>query len=86
MLKIWSCFNDSEKCSHLGGPLSEGKIEGTNIQCPWHGSQFDLATGAVHHGPATFKQPCYETRLHDGKIQVRKLNAAATNGKPSKTR
>jgi 3-phenylpropionate/trans-cinnamate dioxygenase ferredoxin component len=35
------------KCPHLGGDLSAGKLEGTVIDCPRHHSQFDLVTGEV---------------------------------------
>jgi nitrite reductase/ring-hydroxylating ferredoxin subunit len=39
-------------CPHSGAPLSEGSIEGETIVCPWHGSCFDIVTGAVQCGPA----------------------------------
>lgn len=42
----------SDACTHAAGPLSEGKLEGGTIVCPWHGSCFDLATGEVLCGPA----------------------------------
>ena len=32
-------------CPHAGGPLAEGEVAGTEVTCPWHGWQFDLATG-----------------------------------------
>ncbi len=35
------------RCPHLGGKLSEGKLEGTVVTCPMHGSQFDLSDGRV---------------------------------------
>ncbi|MDO8577618.1 MAG: Rieske 2Fe-2S domain-containing protein [Dehalococcoidales bacterium] len=35
------------KCPHLGGNLSLGKLEGTVVTCPLHGSQFDLIDGRV---------------------------------------
>lgn len=57
-------------CSHAGGPLDEGKIEGDTVTCPWHGSQFDLNSGKVINGPATSPQPCFETRVRDGQIEV----------------
>jgi nitrite reductase/ring-hydroxylating ferredoxin subunit len=38
-------------CSHLGGPLSEGKLEGDVVQCPWHGSRFNVRDGSVVDGP-----------------------------------
>lgn len=34
-------------CTHRGGPLGEGKVDGTLVTCPWHGNQFDLTTGQV---------------------------------------
>jgi nitrite reductase/ring-hydroxylating ferredoxin subunit/uncharacterized membrane protein len=58
-------------CSHLGGPLSEGKLEGDVVQCPWHGSRFNVTDGSVVDGPATFPQPCFETRIREGQIEVR---------------
>ena len=32
-------------CTHLDGPLAQGKLEGYEVQCPWHGSRFDIRTG-----------------------------------------
>jgi nitrite reductase/ring-hydroxylating ferredoxin subunit/uncharacterized membrane protein len=60
-------------CSHLGGPLSEGKLEGDVVQCPWHGSRFNVKDGSVVDGPATFPQPCFEARVREGQIEVRAL-------------
>jgi len=60
-----------ERCSHLGGPLAEGKVEGGGISCPWHGSAFTLADGEVQAGPATAPQPAYEVRVREGRIEVR---------------
>jgi nitrite reductase/ring-hydroxylating ferredoxin subunit len=40
-------------CTHKGGPLNEGKLDGSKVICPWHGSQFEVCTGAVVRGPAT---------------------------------
>jgi len=59
-------------CSHLGGPLDKGSREGDVVTCPWHGSRFDLRSGRVLEGPAVFAQPCYEVRVHDGEIKMRK--------------
>jgi nitrite reductase/ring-hydroxylating ferredoxin subunit/uncharacterized membrane protein len=62
----------SETCSHAGGPLSEGEIDGNLVQCPWHGSRFDVCTGQVKGGPATVSQVRYETRIQNGQIEVRR--------------
>ncbi|MFZ0890949.1 MAG: Rieske 2Fe-2S domain-containing protein [Thermoplasmata archaeon] len=40
------------KCTHVGGPLDKGPVAGTIVTCPWHGSEFDLTSGAVVRGPA----------------------------------
>lgn len=32
-------------CSHKGGPLEEGKLEGHNLTCPWHHAVFDVQNG-----------------------------------------
>jgi nitrite reductase/ring-hydroxylating ferredoxin subunit len=58
-------------CSHAGGPLNEGTVEGGDVICPWHGSRFRLRDGAVAGGPATFPQPHLEARKVAGRIQVR---------------
>jgi nitrite reductase/ring-hydroxylating ferredoxin subunit len=46
-------FGVDSKCTHVGGPLEKGPVTGTTVTCPWHGSQFDLRTGAVVRGPAS---------------------------------
>src|ERR1044072_2935348 len=61
-------------CSHLGGPLSEGKLEGDVVQCPWHGSRFNVKAGSVVDGPAPFPQPCCEARVREGQIEVRSID------------
>jgi len=61
-------------CSHLGGPLSEGKLDGDIVQCPWHGSRFNVRDGSVVDGPATFPQPCFEARVREGQIEVRSID------------
>jgi nitrite reductase/ring-hydroxylating ferredoxin subunit len=61
----------SATCSHLGGPLYEGKRDGDTVVCPWHGSRFDLCTGEVLGGPAVYPQPRYETRVREGKVEIR---------------
>jgi nitrite reductase/ring-hydroxylating ferredoxin subunit/uncharacterized membrane protein len=60
----------AETCSHLGGPLAEGQLEGDSVVCPWHQSRFALKDGRVLNGPATHPQPCFATRVRNGKIEV----------------
>jgi nitrite reductase/ring-hydroxylating ferredoxin subunit len=44
-------FDDT--CTHRGCSLASGNLDGTTLTCACHGSQFDVTTGAVVHGPAT---------------------------------
>jgi len=57
-------------CAHAGGPLDEGTLDGTRVTCPWHASQFDVTTGRVVRGPATFDQPRLAVRETDDGIEV----------------
>jgi nitrite reductase/ring-hydroxylating ferredoxin subunit/uncharacterized membrane protein len=69
----------AETCSHLGGPLSEGKLDGDVIQCPWHGSRFAVRDGHVVDGPAVHPQPCLEARIRSGQIEVRQSDCRIPN-------
>jgi nitrite reductase/ring-hydroxylating ferredoxin subunit len=63
----------SDVCSHLSGPLHEGKVEKRGeacVVCPWHGSAFSLRSGEVLGGPATAGQPRFSTRVVDGVVEV----------------
>ncbi|HKT87481.1 MAG TPA: Rieske 2Fe-2S domain-containing protein [Candidatus Sulfotelmatobacter sp.] len=70
-------FALAETCSHLGGPLSEGKLDGDVIQCPWHGSRFSIRDGHVVDGPAVHPQPCLEARIRNGEVEVRRSDCRA---------
>ncbi len=61
----------ANRCSHRGGPLHKGRIEGLEVRCPWHHSTFNLEDGAVVQGPATAPQPAFEARVQEGKVEVR---------------
>ncbi len=64
-------FAIGANCAHEGGPLDEGKFEGCQVECPWHQSVYDLRTGRVVHGPATYPEPVYKTRVKAGKVELR---------------
>jgi nitrite reductase/ring-hydroxylating ferredoxin subunit/uncharacterized membrane protein len=76
----------AETCSHLGGPLSEGKLDGYVIQCPWHGSRFSIRDGHVVDGPAVHPQPCLEARIRNGQVEVRKSNCRIPTANPTQVR
>jgi nitrite reductase/ring-hydroxylating ferredoxin subunit len=61
----------SDRCTHKGGPLSDGALGGCTVQCPWHGSQFDVQTGRVVAGPAEKKIGTYEHEVRGGEVFVR---------------
>lgn len=53
--------------------LHEGKLKDDGdpcVVCPWHGSTFSLRTGEVHAGPATARQPHFDTRVSGGLVEV----------------
>ena len=63
-------------CSHMGGPLEEGRCENGIVHCPWHNSGFRLSDGSVVNSPAVYAQPTFAVRVDDGKIYLRRLEHA----------
>ncbi len=61
----------NHRCTHAGGPLSEGTLKDKSVVCPWHGSEFALDDGHVILGPATQNEPTLDVREHAGHIEVR---------------
>lgn len=55
-------------CPHAGGPLDEGEVEDGKVTCPWHGSVFDLRTGAVETPPAEKGVTAYSVRREGGDL------------------
>jgi nitrite reductase/ring-hydroxylating ferredoxin subunit len=51
-----------DQCAHAGGPLSGGRIVDGAVECPWHQSRYELATGRRRRGPTVYDQPTYEVR------------------------
>ena len=62
----------NNKCTHEGGPLADGKLEGYEVECPWHGSKFDVRTGEVTNPPASEPEPTDEVKIVGNNIFVRK--------------
>ncbi|WP_344829276.1 Rieske 2Fe-2S domain-containing protein [Actinocorallia longicatena] len=68
----------ADRCAHLAGPLHQGRMvrvdDDVCVVCPWHGSTFRVADGSVVDGPATGRQPAFDTRvLENGTVQVRPI-------------
>jgi nitrite reductase/ring-hydroxylating ferredoxin subunit/uncharacterized membrane protein len=64
------CHAFDDRCTHKGGPLSDGALICGTVQCPWHGSQFDVATGEVKAGPAKKKIATHRVAESNGQIRV----------------
>jgi nitrite reductase/ring-hydroxylating ferredoxin subunit/uncharacterized membrane protein len=64
----YAAFQD--RCTHRGGPLSDGVLICGTVQCPWHGSQFDVHTGEVKCGPAQRKIRTYDIEPLHGPSKV----------------
>ena len=53
-------FAIADVCSHDDGPVAEGEVDGYEVECPRHGSEFNLETGEPDSFPATKPVPVYE--------------------------
>ena len=58
------------KCTHAGGDLAKGKMDGSIVTCPRHGSKFDVTTGKAAGGPAKQNEPSYAVKLQGNSIMV----------------
>lgn len=56
------------RCTHVGGPLCEGELEGPTVTCPWHGSRFDVRTGQVVGPPARSPVRSYPVTVDGGVV------------------
>lgn len=57
-------------CSHDMASLSEGDLWDYDVECPLHGSEFDIRTGVPRSLPATQPVPTYEVRLEQDRVMV----------------
>ena len=58
-------------CTHEGGPLADGTLQGYEIECPWHSSKFDVRTGEVTSPPASEPEPAYEVKVDGNSILIK---------------
>jgi glycine betaine catabolism B len=58
-------------CTHEGGPLADGTLEGYEVECPWHNSKFDVRTGEVTSPPASEPEPAYEVKVDGNSILIK---------------
>ena len=59
-----------DTCTHAGGSLSEGDVEGTIVTCPWHGATFDITNGKVLSEPASEGVKNYKVRIEGEEIKI----------------
>lgn len=59
-----------DRCSHAEASLAEGEVFDYAVECPRHGSEFDLETGAAQSLPATSPVPVYEVSIEDGVVYL----------------
>ena len=62
----------ADVCTHDDGPVAEGPLVGCTIECPRHGAQFDIRTGAVLRLPAVVPIPVYDLKVEGDEIKVSK--------------
>jgi len=60
-----------DRCSHAEASLAEGDVFGAEVECPRHGSAFDLRTGEPQALPATQPVPVYDAKVEDGMVFLR---------------
>ena len=58
------------RCTHVGGPLCRGKLEGPVVTCPLHGSRFDVQTGQVVGPPARAPVRSYPVTVNGGVVRA----------------
>src|ERR1041385_5994277 len=63
-------------CTHEGGPLADGVLDGYEVECPWHQSRFDVRTGEVRGPPASESEPTYEIKVDGNSILVKKRSTS----------
>lgn len=59
-------------CTHEGGPLADGTLQGYEVECPWHASKFDVRTGEVKEPPASEPEPVYQIKIDGNNILIKK--------------
>ena len=65
-----TCHAIDDTCTHRGGPLSEGTLDGDVVTCPWHGARFCVRDGQAQGPPAPGNVTSYPVRVTDGSIEI----------------
>lgn len=59
-------------CTHRGGPLDEGELEGSTVICPWHGGQFDVTNGKVLSPPPMKDEVPFDVRVDGSDVLLKR--------------
>ena len=70
-----------DDCTHVGGPLDEGDLEGPILTCPWHLAQFDMRTGRVVRGPAREDLRTYAVRVDGDDVLLERPHEHEVSGR-----
>lgn len=62
-------YATDNSCTHRGGPLGDGDLDGTLVICPWHGWRWDVTSGANANNPAV-KVPCFAVTVTGDEVFV----------------
>ena len=65
---LYACDN---VCPHSGGPLAEGELNEEEVECPWHGSVFNVTSGQVIEPPAEENLRMFDLRIEGMDVLVR---------------
>ena len=65
-------FAFAGECTHRGGPLGDGTLEGDVVICPWHGGQFNVRTGQVVGPPPESPVATYQVQVEGTDIKIAK--------------
>ena len=66
-----ACYAIDDCCTHDGGPLGQGRIDGFHIICPRHGARFDIRTGRALTMPAVHATPAHEVKVDGDQVLVK---------------
>ncbi|HSF51306.1 MAG TPA: Rieske 2Fe-2S domain-containing protein [Nitrososphaeraceae archaeon] len=70
-------------CTHEGGPLADGNLEGYEVECPWHASKFDVRTGEAKEPPASEPEPVYQIKVDGNNILIKKQDSKKSKSPPN---
>lgn len=66
------CYAFGGVCTHDGGPMIDGELDGDKITCPWHFTEFDVKTGEVIEGLAEEPLPIFEVEIDGDELRILK--------------